>query len=340
MRKYASFLTVLAVAAAEPFRHRGRDRDYWNVQDPDQLYGPLRAEPFEALGVACKRTAVRLTRATATKEGLADAEDCLDALQASSGAKLGPEYFDVVPLLEVRALQYHAYGGYAVEHLMDRLEALRSRMDPGAARPAATQETINAAVASYSLGARSGRTSVRTFAPNAPRGDKCPGQVSKPNASASLHVHHHMTFHGGTTLVGIFHHRTCALSPNACAAMGAMPGTVGAWTAAKDRPVYERRARVEAALLGLSALAAYDDEPYAGARGHCGRPGNAPRDWKASMDGSDPVDYVFYEPQLPPRRPCAAAGRGPRPGGQMQLGNLRARPRRVHGGDELCINQN
>ena len=76
MRKYASFLTVVAVAAA-PFRHRGRDRDYWSVEDPDRLYGPLRAEPFEALGVACKRTAVRLTRATATKEGLADAEDCL-----------------------------------------------------------------------------------------------------------------------------------------------------------------------------------------------------------------------------------------------------------------------
>ena len=83
MRKYAPFLTVLAAAAA-PYRHRGRDRDYWNVEDPDRLYGPLRAEPFEALGVACKRTAVRLTRATATKEGLADAEDCLDALQASS----------------------------------------------------------------------------------------------------------------------------------------------------------------------------------------------------------------------------------------------------------------
>ena len=82
MRKYAPFLTVLAAAAA-PYRHRGRDRDYWNVEDPDRLYGPLRAEPFEALGVACKRTAVRLTRATATKEGLADAEDCLDALQAS-----------------------------------------------------------------------------------------------------------------------------------------------------------------------------------------------------------------------------------------------------------------
>ena len=144
MRKYASLLTVLAVAAA-PYRHRGRDRDYWNVQDPDRLHGPLRAEPVAALGVSCKRTAVRLTRATATKEGLADAEDCLDALQASSGAKLGPEYFDVVPLLEVRALQYHAYGGYAVEHLMDRLEALRSRMDPGAARPAETRETIDAA---------------------------------------------------------------------------------------------------------------------------------------------------------------------------------------------------
>ena len=101
MRKYASLLTVLAVAAA-PYRHRGRDRDYWNVEDPDHLYGPLRAEPFAALGVACKRTAARLTRATATKESFEDAEDCLDALQASSGAKLGPEYFDVVPLLDAR----------------------------------------------------------------------------------------------------------------------------------------------------------------------------------------------------------------------------------------------
>ena len=38
--------------------------------------------------------------------------------------------------------------------------------------------------------------------------------------------------------------------------MGAMPGTIGAWTAAKDKdkPVYERRARVEAALLGLSLI--------------------------------------------------------------------------------------
>ena len=108
MRKYASLLTVVAAAAA-PFRHRGRDRDCWSVEDPDRLYGPLGAEPFGALGVACERTAGRLTRATATKEGLADAEDCLDALQASSGAKLGPEYFDVVPLLEVRALQYHAH---------------------------------------------------------------------------------------------------------------------------------------------------------------------------------------------------------------------------------------
>ena len=56
MRKYVLF-TVLAVAAAG-------HGDYWNVKDPDQLYGPLRAEPFEALGFACKRTAVRLTRAT------------------------------------------------------------------------------------------------------------------------------------------------------------------------------------------------------------------------------------------------------------------------------------
>ena len=79
MRKYASFLTVLAAAAA-PFRHRGRDRDYWSVEDPDELYGPLGAEPFAALGVACKRTAARLTRATATilRERAAPAVDPRD----------------------------------------------------------------------------------------------------------------------------------------------------------------------------------------------------------------------------------------------------------------------
>jgi hypothetical protein len=44
MRKYVLF-TVLAVAAA------ARNDGYWNVQDPEQLYGPLRVEPFEALGL-------------------------------------------------------------------------------------------------------------------------------------------------------------------------------------------------------------------------------------------------------------------------------------------------
>ena len=105
MRTYAAFLTVVAAAAA-PFRHRGRDKDYWNVEDPDRLYGPLGAEPFEALSVACKRTAARLTRATATEESFEDAGACLDALVARG--KLGAAYYDVVPLLSVRALQYHA----------------------------------------------------------------------------------------------------------------------------------------------------------------------------------------------------------------------------------------
>ena len=105
MRTYAAFLTVVAAAAA-PFRHRGRDKDYWNVEDPDRLYGPLGAEPFEALSVACKRTAARLTRATATEESFEDAGACLDALVARG--RLGSEYFDVVPLLEVRALQYQS----------------------------------------------------------------------------------------------------------------------------------------------------------------------------------------------------------------------------------------
>ncbi len=303
MSKYASFACLVAASAA-------RNPGYWNVQDPEQLYGPLWVEPFEALGFACKRTAVRLTRATATKEGLADVYACLDALQGSSGAKLlGPEYYDFVPLLSVRALQYHAYGGYAVDGLMERLRGIRNRMDPSVARPAEAQETIDAAVASYSLGARSGRTAGRTFSGPRKDPDKCPGQVRRPNASASLHVHHHMTFHGGTTLLGIFKSRTCSLSANACAAQGALQPTSKAWTAAKELPVNERRARVEAALLNISALAAYEGTPYAGIRGFCGRPGNAPRDWKASMDGSDPIDYVFYEPQLPPGAPVGQSSR-------------------------------
>ncbi len=49
MSKYVPFITwqcLLAVAAA------ARNVGYWNVQDPDQLYGPLRAEPFEALSIS------------------------------------------------------------------------------------------------------------------------------------------------------------------------------------------------------------------------------------------------------------------------------------------------
>ena len=85
MGKYASFACLLVAASA------ARNDGYWNVQDPEQLYGPLRVEPFEALGFACKRTALRLTRSTATKEGLADADACLDALLARApSGKLGP----------------------------------------------------------------------------------------------------------------------------------------------------------------------------------------------------------------------------------------------------------
>ena len=94
MSKYVPFITwqCLLVAASA-----ARNAGYWNVQDPEQLYGPLRIEPFEALGFACKRTAVRLTRATATKEpGLADAEACLDICTARARA-LRPEPFRAFP---------------------------------------------------------------------------------------------------------------------------------------------------------------------------------------------------------------------------------------------------
>jgi len=126
-------------------------------------------------------------------------------------------------------------------------------------------------------------------------------------------MHHHMTFHGGTTLVGIFHHRTCALSPNTCAAQGAIGPTIGAWLAAKDLPMTERRQRVEAALLGISALAAYDGEPHAGMRGWCGRPANLPKDWKASMDGSDPVELLCGNQNFASSATPSTRGRGAGP---------------------------
>ena len=52
MRKYAPLLTALAAAAA-PYRHRGRDRDYWNVEDPDRLYRAPPRGRARASGAKC-----------------------------------------------------------------------------------------------------------------------------------------------------------------------------------------------------------------------------------------------------------------------------------------------
>ena len=72
------------------------------------------SSPFGGPGFeACAGLAARATRSTATPRLVEDGHACVDALERSrpAGGPLGAEYYDVVPLVETRALQALAYGG-------------------------------------------------------------------------------------------------------------------------------------------------------------------------------------------------------------------------------------
>lgn len=154
--------------------------------------------------------------------GVADIHRCIAALNASRPPteSFGPEYFEYVPLMHTRLLQMHAHAlaaepnlGAIFGHLGNAsasLESLSARASAKAARTPAQRQTIARAFAGYSLCARSGRYDAAT-------GGRHPAiHRLTPRPDATLHLHHHVTNHAGTTMGGMYEANTCALGAEGC----------------------------------------------------------------------------------------------------------------------------
>ena len=302
--------------------------------------GPLAARPaaaeeepsrWPAGFEACEPLSAKVTRLRATAAVVTQSSACLDALASSRPAaeKLGPEYYDVVPLVETRVLQAMLYGGLgesaAVATLARRLVEVRARIDPAAARSADARRRMDTAVQNYGLSRRSGRTAARPW--HRPRvGDpgcrdgrcleECPGQTAAANASASLHVHLHLTYHGGTEMLKTHHTMTCSLLQPTCAAwppsrahlfkLASGRGRKAARAAAQleAAPPEAQRAALERGFLALHANARYEETARQWGNVTRGRDGVLePQHCPSAQPpspflGSDPVDATFMEPIL------------------------------------------
>ena len=150
-------------------------------------------------------------------EGLRACETCMREWNGSHSATrlMSSDYFEMVPLLFVRVLQFHAYSSALgdTQILADVRKRLRlvvqnlsfivARCDPQASRPPSTIAAMEAALKSYSLCGRSGRVRPFGFKSKSGHGwESSPSNHRATNRSKSFHVHLHLTFHGGTNFLG------------------------------------------------------------------------------------------------------------------------------------------
>ena len=136
-----------------------------------------------------------------------------------AAASHNTSYFDVVPLLYTRLLQLRLYA-----HLLNitthitkqsstwnsRLTALTKTINPHHARSPLQQRCIDRALASYRVHGRSGLHTNKYPVP-AP-GDPAALAAAMfhrepPDPHASMHMHVHVTHHGGTTMGGMAAHQ-------------------------------------------------------------------------------------------------------------------------------------
>lgn len=216
---------------------------------------------------------------------LADCRGCLDELEAST--RFGELYYDAVPLVSTRLLQLQSYAWAdgtdstrVFEGFAARREALAGRIDPAAARPAATRAVLDEALANYGECKRSGRAPNSTCRkdPDEKRSKKnktvayYSGGVAGPTeASGTLLVHLHLTFHGGTNLLALIKKYSCVLLPDYCAAISNS---------------------IRKPLRNIAS----DREKCA----FTPCPGNGTPEVRAEAGwtgGDDPVDAVFFEPR-------------------------------------------
>ena len=159
---------------------------------------------------------------------LADCEACLDALEFAT------DYYDAIPLVSTRLFQLQAYAwarndlathAQKFATLARRRATLAEKIDASAARPAETRAILDEALSNYGECKRSGRgrgsiCRSHNHTGRRPSRDTAPyeGAVSEaPNAAATLLVHLHLTFHGGTNLLKLIGDYSCAMVPRSCA---------------------------------------------------------------------------------------------------------------------------
>lgn len=257
---------------------------------------------------ACARLEKPMYRSTA---GSSDAVDlwlgvcnaCLGALVTSAGQPLKMHYFDTAPLLSSRLLQLTAYASSlalpAREQLQKRAEILAARLaalaegmsrDQVVPRSAEVTEAMSEALGRHSYCRRSGRPLDWT---NSKENSQTAARAA--DANSSLHMHLHLTNHGGTTLLGILQTQTCNLISAHCAAIVTPEVAAGRnrkSTSASSRgeALESKRRDSEARLLAITANASARN-------GHCCSStcgGYSP----AYAQGSQPIDVGFFEPAL------------------------------------------
>ena len=211
-------------------------------------------------------------------------------------------YYDAVPLLFIRLLQLQLYGvvynrsaGYLAEGRL-KLAVLTDSIEPHGARSPLQQRSIDAALQGYQLCGRSG------FYDVASRGAQPAWTPKASDPNRSLHMHLHLTHHGGTTMGIMALRGTCQL-------LGGSMGHAAIIDVHGGDPSQIQR---ELLSLETNASVRFDECRNFGfaCRTTDSRCLDCQRFHNASMDGRAPplttsrlVDFGQFEPRLPLNAP-------------------------------------
>ena len=211
-------------------------------------------------------------------------------------------YYDAVPLLFIRLLQLQLYGvvynrsaGYLAEGRL-KLAVLTDSIEPHGARSPLQQRSIGAALQGYQLCGRSG------FYDVASRGAQPAWTPKASDPNRSLHMHLHLTHHGGTTMGIMALRGTCQL-------LGGKMGHAAIIEVHGGDP-----SQIQRELLSLETNASVRFDACRNFGFACrtadSRCLDCQRFHNASMDGRAPplttsrlVDFGQFEPRLPLNAP-------------------------------------
>jgi len=220
---------------------------------------------------------------------LNDCAQCLATLETVAPAT-GAAYYDVIPLVSTRLLQLQVYAWVhsnrthvpEFARLASKRAALAEQIDPKLARSGLKRRQMDVALANYGECKRSGRFAAKLCPAGSERIPRHPypdhGAAGLGDAAASLLVHLHLTFHGGTNLLRLIKRNSCAMLPHFCAGIS------------NKKIRWERTT-----LLNLTANRSICSWTP------CGRDRNVAKEATRSSDPRNhPIDVAFFEPFPPP----------------------------------------